>query len=111
MEGMDMGDFIRMIMENGGEGVEIPKDVAEQISNKKAANTLIRQDLESEYATLQAGLMDERIANDKAEMEASAAKAKFQKLRSDLLGGALALGIIAGTYLTIIFCVWATKQL
>ena len=106
----DMEDFIRMLMQ-GGDAVEIPADVAEQLSNKKAANQLIRQDLESEYANLQAGLMDERITNDKAEIEASTAKARFVKIRSDLLSGALALGILPGTYLTVLLCIWATKQI
>lgn len=106
----DMEDFIRMLMQ-GGEAVEIPADVAEQLNNKKAANQLIRQDLESEYANLQAGLMDERITNDKAEIEASIAKARFTRLSRDLFGGALVLAVLAGTYLTVILCIWATKQL
>lgn len=107
---MDMEDFMKMLMEHG-DAMEVPKDIADQLNNKKAANQLIRQDLESEYANRQAGLIDERIESDKLEIEASIAKSRFTKLRNDLFGGALALGIIAGTYLTVVFCVWATQQL
>lgn len=106
----DMEDFLRMLME-GAENSELPDDVAEQLSNKRAATKLIRQELENEYTNLQADLMDERFALDKMEIEANLAKERFKKLRNDLFGGVLALSVIAGVYLTVVFSIWATQQL
>ena len=104
----EMGRFIKSVL--GGDG-DIPADVKSQLDNKKAANQIIRQDLESEYATLQAGLIAERIESDKAEIKATLAKHNFTAGVRDMMRGAIALGVFAGSYLTVILCVWVTKQL